>query len=412
MQVIQRGSTFHLRRRVPTRYRRVEPRETVWISLHTDSLTVAESKADRAWAQMIEAWEARLAGDTDDAEARFAAAQELARVRGFRYLDIGKVMALPATELVERIEAIPAPNGQPNSVEAAALLGTVPEPSITVSKALDLYWGLARDKVLVKSADQIRRWRNPRKKAVRNFIEFVGDKGIDEITRDDMLEFRQHWMERIEAGEVTPNSANKDLTHLGTVLKTVNRMKRLGLALPLGELSFAEGEARTRPPFSDDWIRTKLLARGARRAEPRGTRHPDRNGEHWLSPLGRGGADPGHDPAGQQRAAHLDPARRAAVEDPVCPPADPAGGRLLGGVSGVPGRVPPLPKQQCHAERDREQIPPREWSDGDARAYLLLAPALVRGPDAGRRNRRPDQARPVRTPSGSRTLRQGCNLGA
>jgi len=78
-----------------------------------------------------------------------------------------------------------------------------------------------------------------------------------------MLDFRQHWLDRIEAGEVTANSANKDLIHLGDLLKTVNRMKRLGLSLPLGELSFKEGEKLTRPPFSEDWIRTRLLAPGA-----------------------------------------------------------------------------------------------------------------------------------------------------
>ena len=78
-----------------------------------------------------------------------------------------------------------------------------------------------------------------------------------------MLDFRQYWLERIETGEVTANSANKDLIHLGEVLKTVNRMKRLGLDLPLGELSFREGESRTRPPFSRDWIRDRLLAPGA-----------------------------------------------------------------------------------------------------------------------------------------------------
>ena len=65
------------------------------------------------------------------------------------------------------------------------------------------------------------------------------------------------------AGEVTANSANKDLIHLGDVLKTVNTMKRLGLELPLGELSFKEGEKQTRPPFSEEWIRTRLLAPGA-----------------------------------------------------------------------------------------------------------------------------------------------------
>ena len=263
MSIVKRGSTFQLRRRVPQRYRAVEPRGVVWISLHTDSETVARSKADRAWGNLVEAWEARLAGDTEDAEARHAAAHELARIRGFRYLDVGLVSQLPVDELLARVEAIGVRRAAPDTVEASALLGTVPAPSLTLEKSLELYWGLAREKTLGKSEDQLRRWKNPRVKAVRNFVEIVGNKPIEAITRDDMLDFRQHWLERIEAGEVTPNSANKDLIHLGDVLKTVNTMKRLGLTLPLGELSFREGETRTRPPFSPEWIRNKLLAPGA-----------------------------------------------------------------------------------------------------------------------------------------------------
>ncbi|WP_138935307.1 hypothetical protein [Roseovarius arcticus] len=46
-----------------------------------------------------------------------------------------------------------------------------------------------------------------------------------------MLNFRGHWCDRIHAEGLTPNSANKDLTHLGDVLKTVNHGKvgRMGL---------------------------------------------------------------------------------------------------------------------------------------------------------------------------------------
>ncbi|NNK67336.1 MAG: tyrosine-type recombinase/integrase [Rhodobacteraceae bacterium] len=263
MSIAKRGRLYHLRRRVPRRYQGIERRETVWISLHTDSEMIARSKADRAWSQMVEAWEARLAGNSADAEARCEAARDLAQARGFRYLDAGNVAKLPVEDVVERIEAIPAPANQPDPAEAAALLGTVPEPRITVTKALQLYWTLAREKTFGKSEDQLRRWEAPRKKAVKNFVAIIGDKEIANITRDDMLDFRQHWLDRIEAGEVTANSANKDLIHLGDVLKTVNTMKRLGLALPLGELSFKEGEARTRPPFSEDWIKSRLLAPSA-----------------------------------------------------------------------------------------------------------------------------------------------------
>lgn len=73
----------------------------------------------------------------------------------------GGVAKPPVEDVVERVEAIPAPANQPDAVEAAALLGTVPEPRITVTKALELYWGLAKEKTLGKSEDQLRRWDPP-----------------------------------------------------------------------------------------------------------------------------------------------------------------------------------------------------------------------------------------------------------
>ena len=83
MAIKKRGKIYQLVQRVPRRYQPVEARETVWISLHTDSETAAKVKAPLAWAQMIEAWEARLAGDSQDAESRFEAAKELAAMGTF-----------------------------------------------------------------------------------------------------------------------------------------------------------------------------------------------------------------------------------------------------------------------------------------------------------------------------------------
>jgi integrase len=263
MAILKRGSSFHLRRRVPRRFKAVEPRGTVWISLHTDSESLARQKADRAWAQMVEAWEARLHGNTEDAEARFEAAKELAAVRGFRYLDMTSIARGDPADRLARVEAISSPNGQPDMAEAVALLGAVPATVLNVGKALETYWSLTRENILGKSEDQLRRWRNPRIKALRNFVEVVGDKALDQITRDDLLDFRQFWLERIESGAVTANSANKDLIHLADVLKTVVTQKRLGISLPLGDLSFKEGPPESPPPFSDDWIRDKILAAGA-----------------------------------------------------------------------------------------------------------------------------------------------------
>ena len=139
----RRNNTLHLRRRVPKRYQSVESRKVVEVSLHTDSESVAAHKAQATWAQLVEGWEARLAGDSEDAERRFAAAQELAAVRGHRYMSAPKVAQLPVEELLARVEAVIGRDGKPDKTEAAALLGTAKEPPITVTRALDLYWSLA-----------------------------------------------------------------------------------------------------------------------------------------------------------------------------------------------------------------------------------------------------------------------------
>lgn len=261
MAIMRRGKMLWLRNRVPARYALVEQRNEIWLSLHTDSETIAKKKATLIWDEQIEAWEARLAGDTEQAAQRFDAVQKLAQLRGFRYLSAEHVAKLPREDLLARIETVEAQRSEPQ--EAAALLGGVTPPAITVEGSLELYWGFSRDKVQGKSADQMRRWKNPILKAVRNFVEVVGNKPIADITGDDMLDFRDWWMDKIEAEGLTHNSANKDLIHLGSVLKSVNRMKRLGLVLPLSDLSFKQQAGEARPPFSSEWIKERLLAPGA-----------------------------------------------------------------------------------------------------------------------------------------------------
>lgn len=180
-------------------------------------------------------------------------------MKGFRYLPTREVLALKTEEVLARVEA------SADAKEAAALLGTVKRPGVTISKALEMYWDLAKDQTLRKSKNQIRCWRNPRIKAVRNFIAVCGDKPVHEIIRDDLLDFRDWWYERLAADTHKPGTANKDFTHLSAVLNEVNDKKRLHLDLGplLSKLSFSEGIKNRRPSFSTEWIRKKLLAKNA-----------------------------------------------------------------------------------------------------------------------------------------------------
>jgi integrase len=260
----ERNGNWHIVRRVPVRYSKVEPRSEIWVSLKVDSESLAKQKAPRVWNELVAAWEAKLNGDTADAEKAFEAAHNLAKAKGFRWLSADKVAALPQEDYLARFESVrKSADGQPNLIDAAALLGGAREPAITIRKALETYFELSPDKTRGMSEDQIRRWKNPRKKAIKNLVSVIGNKTLPAITRDDMLDFRAWWADRLEEGGLTPNSANKDIGYVENTLRTVNEMKRLGLDLPFGKLTFKEDDKRTRLPFSEHWIKTKLLAPGA-----------------------------------------------------------------------------------------------------------------------------------------------------
>ena len=211
MSVIKRGNQWCLRRRVPVEFRPVESRSEIWISLKTDSQRLAKEKAPAVWSEQVAVWKARLSGNDPDALKHYDAVQELASANGVNYLPLEKVVQLPIDRLLDRIEAIASHDRKPDKMQAAAVLGAKQPPALTVTQAMEAYWGLAKDNTFGKSDDQRRRWVNPRKKAVRNFVNVVGDKPMNEITPDDMLEFRGYWQERIETGGLTANSANKGI---------------------------------------------------------------------------------------------------------------------------------------------------------------------------------------------------------
>lgn len=263
-KVVLRGACYYLRRRVPGRYKDIEPRTDILMSLHTDSQAEAQRKAVAIWDDLLRAWEARLAGNSKEADHRYAAAVEIAQRYGQRYLPVEEVAALPLEKIAERMSKIPQNRGEPDGIVAAALLGTVAKPSLTLTKAIDAYWGIATDRIIGKTEDDIRRWRNPRLKAVKNFVALVGDKDIAEITADDMQVFRRWWIDRMRDEDLTANSAKKDIGHLMDVLRTLNDAKQLGLPLAFGKLGIVDMSLRKeRPPFSREWITQTLLAPGA-----------------------------------------------------------------------------------------------------------------------------------------------------
>jgi integrase len=265
MSILLRGQTYYLRKRVPRRFKPVEDRDHILISLHTDSKLAAETKAKNVWNDMIDAWEASMDGEAAEAKDKMAAARELAAKRGFRFMSAREVSQLPYEALMHRIESVGmGRNHRPKEIEAAAILGGGRPEFPLLSEVLEIYWTATEAENLGKSADQIRRARAPRLKAFNNFIALVGDKQINHVTRDDFHALRNWWKDKIEKQGLTRNSANKDLVHVASTLRRVALERQLDLEFSTERLMFSEkDEKTTRLPIPDAWIKDKILAPGA-----------------------------------------------------------------------------------------------------------------------------------------------------
>lgn len=91
----------------------------------------------------------------------------------------------------------------------------------------------------------------------------IGDKALAALTRDDGLDFRAWWLDRVEDGGLEPGSANKDLGHLAKMLDALNEAWRLGLQNPFSGLRLSGDRHTPRIAYDAAFVREHFLAAGA-----------------------------------------------------------------------------------------------------------------------------------------------------
>lgn len=264
-----RNGIFYIKRRVPKAFAQVDGRAYIWISLQTGSRREAEARSGLVWGTVMGSLRARLAGRLEDADKLYAQALEMAAGQtGQSSLFFSASPPRPVpnpsfSDIPEPILEI-RPPAAPQPPAVPEVLPSDPGGTgMTVSEALKFYFKFKENELRDKSPDQLRRWRNPRIKAINNFIAVAGDKDLGDITADDMLDFRNWWIDRINEGGLDESSANKDFIHFGSVMLLTAEKKRLGITPPVRGYALKAKENKIGKAFSDGWIRTRLLAPGA-----------------------------------------------------------------------------------------------------------------------------------------------------
>ncbi|RDE10362.1 integrase, partial [Pelagibacterium lacus] len=183
----RRGDRWQYVRRVPAMVADQDKRAPVIrSSLRTHDLAVARVMRDALEKADNDLWASFLCDEEESvALKRHKAAVRRAAALGFTYRPAAELEAKASwREMAERMEAIF--DSRTAHATEAVVLGAEPAASVPISQALKVYIeDIASSQLVTKSPQQRRKWRVIPERAVRNFIEIVGDKSIVDITRDD-----------------------------------------------------------------------------------------------------------------------------------------------------------------------------------------------------------------------------------
>jgi len=289
--LVKLGGIYYYQRRVPKRFSHIDTRTKPRLSLRTDNLDLARIRRDhleeadeQMWSALaLEALEAGAKGTPSQAVSaaarkRYQAAVSRAMAFGFAYKTAEDLAAVPSTyELLDRIAVLERQLNQrgalvPARGETEALLGGVSDPrqSVTVSQAFEVFIKeIAFDDVYNKSPAQKRSWEKTKRTSINYFLDQIGDMPVDEITRETAIAYQNWWKARMLPQEdgsdpVTPNTANR---HIGNMRSLLQRYFDF-IGEPEREDPFRgmyfKGKTKdaARVPFSDDWVRTRILTPG------------------------------------------------------------------------------------------------------------------------------------------------------
>ncbi|CFX45838.1 Integrase [Candidatus Filomicrobium marinum] len=264
-----RGGIWYLIRRVPKKYRHLDTRSFVYL---TTRIPVVDDPRGIRAAQVVahlnevleQGWRELEQGREPNHEERYERARRTAHQLGIRYIEKSELAQAGPIEIKKRVALIKRFKPKPSSAVYDAVVGVVSPPPLTLSRLVAAFEKERAASLKALSPDQLKRWRNPKNRAVNDLIKIVGDKNVTALTRADALAFRDHWRERVINGKAEIGTANKQFGHIGKMLRTLENAQQIGIPLDVFAKLRLEGEKTVpRAPFDPEFIQEVILADGA-----------------------------------------------------------------------------------------------------------------------------------------------------
>lgn len=263
----KRKGFWYLARRVPKAYRAYDNRGVVFLSsgirIVDDPLAhAARPVIAKLDAGLFTAWRDLQAGLNPDHRQQHDAVIQTAQEIGIAYAFADDVAKLPRKDLIQRAKLLGNPTGQTDHM-ISTVLGGVSAPELKLSQLRTEHEAIIATSLQQKSPRQLKRWRTVRDTAVDSFIAVLGtDKPIHSLSREDALRLRTFWQRRVLEGEIAIDTANKGLSRIANMLRTVNDTKMLGLPAIFDKTVIRGGKVKQRIPYMPEFVQKRILADG------------------------------------------------------------------------------------------------------------------------------------------------------
>jgi integrase len=255
--VLNRNGNYYFNRRVPKELKSIDSRRFVRIALRTDSRKEAIRLATMQNEALENYWLGMMSGNTD--RILYEKAVLTALKLGFSYKSNTQLATGSLEELVNRLKNVGLRSTTPDKV--SALLGGVEPPQVKLDQLLEYYQTNAKGKTVNKSANQLRKWIHPKKLALKNIIKLVGNKQLKELSRDDLIKYRDWWLYRIQKENIAEATANRNILAIKAMVESVNESMQIGLDTTylFKNIVLPNENPGKRLPFQTDYIRNVLF---------------------------------------------------------------------------------------------------------------------------------------------------------
>lgn len=262
----QPSGIYRYYRRVPAEVANLDKRTFIKISLKTKILKEALDKAKPIHESVERLWSSMASGNDNKPEwERYESAIKIAQSMGFAYKPVAEIASGDMVDFDRRVDVSFAEVDQRPSV-ARSIMGAEPVPNPRLSQVWQMYEKYHEAGLTGMSPRQMSKHKVSRQRAVMYAIEVMKDAKLSDVSRADVLNYRQWWTDKIAKDKLTAYSANRSFSDMKGMLTVIDNALQTNFRIPWAGVRLKETNAtkmKKRPPFAVDWVQDRILAAGA-----------------------------------------------------------------------------------------------------------------------------------------------------